>query len=120
MTTDCDFTQLPSDSCAHCSGGEKRKTEAQIAGDVFLSFMDGDLDFDTAFAELKELDNRKHLDDFFRLLEALRGGKENPLVLEIQTEYQRVTSPGRWNRTKETYGGHDGQVDHLDIERTDI
>lgn len=87
--SDCLLTLLDQDSCAHCSGAQPVAEEA---------FYDRGMEVKTREERHEE--------------------EREQYVTDELTSAQRVSArtPGHWNRTKETYGGNDGQVDFESIE----
>lgn len=90
-TIDCEITLLPSDSCAHCSG----------VGGIEEPWYERGM-------EVKTLTDRQEEGEFDALPQ-LKG--------QLEAQLPRT---GRWNKTKETYGGNDNQHNFEDINLAEV
>lgn len=98
MDTYCDFTELPTLSCSHCSG---KRIDAEAFDKDYQSGLSTDW-FTPPETKAESLTKRPAADD----------------EISKSLEEQRPAT-GRYNKTREVYGGHDGQVDFEDLERKD-
>lgn len=98
MDTYCDFTELPTLSCAHCSGKDIGSVESW------------EVDYETGLSTGAFVASETKAES---LMTRLAPDEEISQSLRAQ----RPTT-GRYNKTREVYGGHDGQVDFEDIEPT--
>lgn len=100
MSHDCDLTLLPTDSCAHCSGVK------EVASEPFYE----------KGMEIKTLTERE---SEYNEVTGRWTTKERYSDMKEQLATQ-LPKTGRWNKTKETYGGHDGQNNFDDIELPEV
>lgn len=96
MDTYCDFTELPTLSCSHCSGAD---IEVEGFDRDYQSGLSTDW-FTPPGTKAESLSKRESASS--EISQSLRD--------------QRPTT-GRYNKTKEVYGGPDNQVDFENIER---
>lgn len=94
--SDCTLTLLDQATCAHCTG-------AQAVADEPL------------FERGMEIVTREETETEWNEHHGKYVSKERYGDLKGEIAAQ-IPNAGRWNKTRETYGGNDGQVDFESIE----